>query len=86
MNNLFVDQFVTWDEVHMKIIHRSDYVYLRNRYKYHIMKFPLKNNGKFDVLNRKYSREKVTLTKCKYTDEVRLCLNVSDVTPIIDGI
>ena len=49
------------------------------------MKFPLKNNGKFDVLNRTYSREKVTLTKCKYTDEVRLCLGVSDATPVIDG-
>ena len=58
LTNLFVDQFVTWDEVHRKVIPRSDYVYLRNRYKYHIMKFPRKNNGKFDVLNRTYSREK----------------------------
>ena len=50
------------------------------------MNFSIKNNGKFDFLNRKYSREKVTLTKCKYTDEVRLCLGVSDATPVIDGV
>ena len=39
LNNLFVDQFVTWDEVHRKVITRSNYVYLRNRYKDHIMRF-----------------------------------------------
>ena len=39
LNNLFVDQFFTWDEVHRKVIPRSNYVYLRNRYKDHIMKF-----------------------------------------------
>ena len=39
LTNLFVDQFVTWDEVHRKVIPRSNYVYLRNRYKDHIMKF-----------------------------------------------
>ena len=76
LTNLFVDQFVTWDEVHRKVIPGSDYVYVRNQYKDHIMKFQRKNNGKFDVLNRTYSREKVTLTKCKYTDEVLLCLGV----------
>ena len=32
LTNLFVDQFVTWDEVNMKVIPISDYVYLRNRY------------------------------------------------------
>ena len=86
LNNLFVDQFVTWDEVHRKVIPRSYYVYIRNRFKYHIMKFPLKNNGKFDVLNRTYSREKVTLKKCKYIDEVSMCLGVADVTPIVDSV
>ena len=50
------------------------------------MKFPLKNNGDFDILNMTYSRENVTLTKCKYIDEVRLCLGVADVTPIVDGV
>ena len=50
------------------------------------MKFQRKNNGKFDVLNMTYSREKVTQTKCKYTDEVCLCLGVADVTPVIDGV
>ena len=39
LTNLFVDQFVTWDEVHRKVIPGSNYVYLRNRYKDHIMKF-----------------------------------------------
>ena len=86
LNDLFVDQFVTWDEVHRKVIPRSYYVYLGNRFKYHIMKFPLKNNGKFDVLNRTYSREKVTLKKCKYIDEVRLSLGIADVTPIFDSV
>ena len=50
------------------------------------MKFPHKNNGKLDVLNRTYSREKVTLKKCKYIDEVRMSLGVADVTPVIDGV
>ena len=45
-----------------------------------------KNNLKFDVLNRTYSREKVTLKKCKYIDEVHLCLGVVDVTPVVDGV
>ena len=26
------------------------------------------------------------MTKCKYTDKVCLCLGVSDVTPVIDGV
>ena len=33
LTNLFVDQFVTWDKVHRKVIPRSYYVYLRNRFK-----------------------------------------------------
>ena len=32
LTNLFVDQFVTWDEVNRKVIPVSEYVYLRNRY------------------------------------------------------
>ena len=83
LTNLFVDQFFIWDKVHRKVITGSDYVYLRNRHKDHIMKFPHKNNGKFDVLNRAYSREKVTLTKCKYIYKVRLCLGVADLTPVV---
>ena len=39
LTNLIVDKFVTWDEVHRKVIPGSDYVYLRNRYKDHTMKF-----------------------------------------------
>ena len=39
LTNLFVDQFVTWDKVHSKVISGSNYVYLRNWYKDHIMKF-----------------------------------------------
>ena len=68
----------------MKVIPRSDYVYVRNRYKDHIMKFQRKNNGKFDVLNRTYSREKVTLKKCKYIYKVRQCLGVAALTPVVD--
>ena len=48
------------------------------------MKLPGDENGKLDISNGTYSREKVTLTKCKYTDKVRLCLGVSIVTPTID--
>ena len=43
-------------------------------------------NGEFDILKRKYSREKVTLTTCKYLYEVHLCLGVADLTPVIDGV
>ena len=32
LTHLFVDQFVTWDEVNRKGIPISEYVYLRNRY------------------------------------------------------
>ena len=49
------------------------------------MKFPRDNNGKLDVSKWAYSREKVTLTKCKYSDKVSLCLGVAAVTPVIDG-
>ena len=86
LTNLFVDQFVTWDEVHRKVIPGYDEGCLRNRYKSHIMKFPRMNNGEFDILNRKYSREKVTLTTCKYMYKVCLCLGVADATPVIDGV
>ena len=40
LTNLFVDQFVTWDEVHRKVIPGSDERCVCNWYKYHIMKFP----------------------------------------------
>ena len=83
---LFVDKFFTWDEVHRKVIPVSDDGHVRTHYKDHIMKFPRDNNGGLDVSNVMYSREKVTLTKCKYTDEVRLCLSVAVVNPIIDGV
>ena len=86
LTNLFVDQFVTWDEIHRKVVPGSDDVYVRFQYQYQIMKFPYKNNGKLDVLNRMFSREKVSLTKCKYTDEVLLCLGVDDRSSITDGV
>ena len=60
MTNLFVDQFFTWDEVHRIVLTGSDEGCVRNQYKYHIMKSHHMNNGGFDVLNRTYSREKVT--------------------------
>ena len=86
MTNLFIDQFVTWDEVHRKVIPISDDGYVRTDYKYHIRKFPHDYNGKLDVSNGTYSIEKVTLTKRKYTEEFRLCLGVAVVTPVIDGV
>ena len=50
------------------------------------MKFPCDINGKLDVSNGTYSRAKVTLTKCNYTDEFGLCFGVTVVTPDIDGV
>ena len=86
MTNLFVDQFVTRDEVHRKIIPIFDDSYVHTLYKYHTIKLPHNDNGKLEVSNGTYSREKVTLTKCKYTDKVCLCLGVAVVTPVIDGV
>ena len=86
LNSLFVDQFVTWGEVHRKVMPGSDDGYVRILSKYHIMKFPRDVNGKLDVLTEMYSREKVTLTKCKYTHEFHLCLGAAFVTPVIDGV
>ena len=42
LTNLFVDKFVTWDEVHRKVIPGSDEGCVRNRYKDHIMNFTRK--------------------------------------------
>ena len=50
------------------------------------MNFSCDDTWKLDVSNGKYSRVKVTLTKCKYTEKVRLCLGVDVVTPGIDGV
>ena len=86
LNNLFVDQFFTWDEFHREVIPGSDDGYVCNPYKDHIIKFPHNENGKLDVSNRTYSREKVTFTKCKYTDKVCMCLSVAIVTPVGDGV
>ena len=86
LTNLFVDKFVTWDKVHRKSIPVSGDGYVSTPYKDHIMKFPFNKNWKLDVSNGTYSREKVTLKRCKYTDEVRLCLGVYVMTPVIDGV
>ena len=40
LTNLFVDQFVTWDEVHRKVVPVSYDGYVQTLYKYHIMKLP----------------------------------------------
>ena len=58
LNNLFVDQFVAWDEVHSKSIHVSDDGYTCTTYKDQIMKFPRDDNGNLDVSSRTYSRKK----------------------------
>ena len=56
LTHLFVDPFVTWDDVHRKDIRGSYDSYILTPYKYHIMKFPHSDNGKLDVLNGAYSR------------------------------
>ena len=86
LTTLFLNQFVTWDEFHRRVIPRSDYVFMLNTYKDHIMNSSCNNNGKLDVLKRMYSRKKITLTRCKYIDEFRICLSVADMTPVIDGV
>ena len=68
LTNLSVYQFVTQDEVHMKAIPISDDGYILTPYKYHIMKLTHDDNEKLDISNGTYSREKVNLTKWKYTD------------------
>ena len=60
LTNLFVDQFVTWYEVHRKVVPGYNDGYVCTPYKDHTMNFPRNNNGKLDVSNRTYSREKVT--------------------------
>ena len=84
LTSLFVNQFFTWDELYRKFLPGSDDGFVRTRYMYQIMKFPRQNNGELDVSNKTYSREKVTLKNWRYTDEVRLCLGVSVMTPVID--
>ena len=50
------------------------------------MKFPHNYNGKLEVSDWTYPGEKVTLTKCKYTDKVHLWLGASVVTTVIDDV
>ena len=56
LNNLFVDNFVTWYEVHRKVMFGYDYGYLFTMHMDNIMNFPHNVNGKMDVSNGKYSR------------------------------
>ena len=58
MTNLFVDQFVTWDEVDRKIILGSDDGYVCTPYKDHTMKFQYNDKGRLEVSNGTYSIEK----------------------------
>ena len=63
LTNLFVDHFVTWDQGHRKLIPVYDDCYVRTPYKDYIMKLPRDYNGKLDVSNGTYSREKKTFDK-----------------------
>ena len=45
LNNLFVDQFFTWDAVNRKVINGSDDNYAKTPYKDHIMKPPHEKMG-----------------------------------------
>ena len=56
LTHLFVDQFVTWFEVHRKFIPGSNDGYVRTPYKDYTMKLPHNGNGKLDVSNGTYSR------------------------------
>lgn len=48
------------------------------------LQFHCDKNGKLDLKNGKYTEEKMTQMKCKYTNEVCLCLGAAMVTPL-DG-
>ena len=39
-------------------------------------------DGKLDLINGKYADENPTYMKCKYTEEIRLCIGVAAVTPL----
>lgn len=75
------DQFVTWDETHKKVQPGTDYDGIVSDEKDFIWRFPRDEDGKIDLEHGLYSEEPVCQTKCKYTDEVRLCLGVAVVTP-----
>ena len=88
MANLFVDQFVRME---LKFTGKSfpeyDYGYVHAQYKDHIMNFPCEQKMvSWTFQTGCIQEKKVNLTRCKYTDEVRLRLGVDFVTPAVDGV
>jgi len=51
-----------------------------------VLKFRRDINGKLDLNNGTYSEEEVTQMKCKYTDEIHMCLGAGVVTPLKDRV
>ena len=58
LTNLFVDQFVTWNEVHRIFMPRSDDGFVHTPNKDHTMKFPRDDNGKLDISKRNVFKRK----------------------------
>jgi len=44
--------------------------------------FPRDENGKLDLENGVHSKEQLSLMKCKFTEEVRMCFGVAKVIPL----
>jgi hypothetical protein len=76
---LYKDGMSHWDEVHRKCVPGSG---IAGGSKQSILRFPRDATGKLDLVDGTYSIERVSQMKCKYTDEVRLCLGNAVVTPI----
>ena len=51
----------------------------------YVLKFRRNTNGKLDLKHGTYSSETLSQTRCKFTEEVRLCLGAGCVTPVVDG-
>jgi hypothetical protein len=75
---IHADGVGSWDEVHQKANPGGG---IAGGAKDSIMQFPRDANGRL-YLNGAYDDTLVTQMKCKYTDEVQLCLGGAVVTPI----
>ena len=74
---LALDQIVWWDETHRKCLIGG-----QNPSKSIQIIFPRNEDGKIDIQNGQYSKERKTILNVKYEKECRLGLGVAKVTPL----
>lgn len=82
LTKIHLDGFGTWDETHRKVQPGSaskNGKVLTNRNFHYV--FPRDENGKIS-LEGQYSKDMSTQMRCKYSEEVRLCIGVAVVTPL----